>query len=98
MAESKRYPDTLFDPIHPQVMLSFLVHSVGFIFSFHYGLWNAVFIEAVTVMKRTGVSLFPSHPARGNIGTADDVGQCSAGLLSDLDKGTSSRSVLQFSV
>lgn len=47
-------------------------------------------------MKMTGVSLFPSPPARG--GTAGDVGQCSAGLLSDLDKGTESRSDLHFNI
>lgn len=29
----------------------------------------------------------PSHPALGNIATVGDVGQCSARVLSNLDKG-----------
>ncbi len=36
----------------------------------------------------------PSHPALGNIATVGDVGQCSAGLLGNLDKGKWKRRIL----
>lgn len=68
---------------------------VGFIFSGHrpVRLWNAVFIEAVTVVKMTGVWSHPVHAPLGNIATEGDVGQRSAGLPGDLDKGKRRRSV-----
>lgn len=56
-----RYLDTLFNPKPLKWCIVFLCILGGFIFSCHrpFRLWNAVFIEAVTVVKMTGVW---SHP------------------------------------
>lgn len=59
----ERYLHTLFNPKPLKWCIVFLCIVVGFIFSRHWPvrLWNAVFIEAVTVEKMTGVW---SHPVR----------------------------------
>ena len=59
----RRYLDTLFNPKPLKWCIVFLCILVGFIFSFHrtFRLWNAVFIEAVTVVKMTGVWSHPAH-------------------------------------
>lgn len=72
-------------------MPSFLCTVLGLIFSAHrlVRLWNAVFIEAVTVVKMTGVWSHPvyapppPHPAHRNIAIGGDG---AAGLLGNLDK------------
>lgn len=57
------YLDTLFNPKALKCCIIFLCIVEGFIFGFHppFRLWNAVFIEAVTVLKMTGVWSHPVH-------------------------------------